>query len=294
MEQNFMNPHNMNRKSFAKQPLKAYEDFTFLNSADARVIRILAEYLEPLQRMKKYNIRDTIVFYGSARISSQKEADDNFHKIMHELSHKVKPTDADKKRLQEAELNMKNAKYYEMARELAYKITQWALALEEKQRFIVVSGGGPGIMEAANRGASEAGGKTIGLNISLPFEQNPNPYISQHLCFEFHYFFMRKFWFLFPCRALIVCPGGFGTFDELFDLLTLRQTKKIAKPACIVLLGAEFWNSVINFERLEEWGMIDSKDLNLFQLVDDVDSAFEFLKSHLSTHFVQEKRYWHW
>jgi uncharacterized protein (TIGR00730 family) len=278
-----------------KHLIKAYEDIEFLNSADARVIRIMAEYLEPLQRMKKFHVKDTIVFFGSARIGSLEEAQENFKHIKNQLAHATgKREEILRKQLQCAEVQIKNARFYEMARELSFRMTKWALELEEQHRFIIVSGGGPGIMEAANRGAVEAGGQTIGMNISLPFEQKPNPYISEHLSFEFHYFFMRKFWFLFPCKALVVWPGGYGTFDELFDILTLRQTRKMVKPTCIILMDSGFWNEVVRFDRLVEWGMIDAHDLELFHMVDDVDTAFEYLKNHLGKHFVQNKKYWHW
>ena len=176
--------------------------------------------------------------------------------------------------------------YYKMAQEIAFELTQ--------KGYGVITGGGPGIMEAANRGASEAGGPTIGMNISIPFEQDPNPYISDNLSFEFHYFFMRKFWFVYPAKALVVFPGGFGTFDELFELLTLRQTLKIKKPMCVVVYGKEFWESVVDFKKMVEWGVVDEEDLKLFFMVDSVDEAFKTLTTHLTTEFSGQTRYWHW
>jgi uncharacterized protein (TIGR00730 family) len=275
-------------------PIRAYNDAEFLNSPEAREIRILSEYVEPLRRLKRARIKDTIVFYGSARTLSQKEAETNLKKKTKEFEKNTNPTSDQAASLKKAGLDLKMSKYYEDARELAFRLTDWSTELEESQRFIICSGGGPGIMEAANRGASEAGGPNIGMNISLPFEQYPNPYISNNLSFEFHYFFMRKFWFVYPAKALVVFPGGFGTFDELFELLTLRQTEKIKKPMCVVVYGKEFWENVINFDKLVEFGVIGKDDLELFHLTDDVDDAFNVLTSHLNTEFAGKKQYWHW
>lgn len=226
----------------------AYKNEEFLNSPDARGLRMLSEYLEPLAHFKRERIRDTIVFFGSARLRESGPM----------------------------------AAYYEDARVLASKITEWSLQFaNHTYRFVVCSGGGPGIMEAANRGATEAGGKTIGLNIGLPFEQFPNPYITPELSFEFHYFFMRKFWFAYLAKALVVFPGGFGTMDELMEILTLAQTKKLAKKILIVLYGSHFWKEIINFEALARHGMIAPEDLGLFQYADDPESAFRLLSEGL-------------
>ena len=196
--------------------------------------------------------------------------------------------------LAEAESAVKSSRYYEDARSLAYQLAKWSKDLKEDRRFIVCSGGGPGIMEAANRGAAEAGAPTIGMNISLPFEQAPNPYISENLSFEFHYFFIRKFWFVYLAKALVVFPGGFGTFDELFELLTLRQTLKVEKPLHVIIYGREYWQQVINFEKLVEWGVISRKDLDLFHIVDEVEEAFIMLRDHFEREFVGKKLYWYW
>ncbi len=277
---------------YSKKGLKAYEDLDFLNSGDARAVRILAEYLEPLQRLRRHHIKDTVVFYGSARIKSGSDV----QQLSHRLSRRLENADAETRRRLENEVKQldhqrRMAQYYEDARTLAFKLTQWSLSLDENQRFIVCSGGGPGIMEAANRGAKEAGGPSVGMNISIPHEQYPNPYISENLSFEFHYFFMRKFWFVYLAKALIVFPGGFGTMDELFELLTLRQTQKVKKPITVLMYGTEYWNSVVDFNRMVEWGVIDQEELELFHQVDGVDDAFERLKAHFEREFVGKKQY---
>jgi len=233
----------------------AYLNEGFLNSPDARAIRILAEFLEPLAHFRREKVRDTVVFFGSAR-------------------------------LREGQGPL--ARYYDEARVLARMLTEWADQFTNSTyRFVVCSGGGPGIMEAANRGASEANGKTVGLNIGLPFEQFPNPYITPELSFEFHYFFMRKFWFAYLSKALVVFPGGFGTLDEMMELLTLTQTQKLAKKETIVLYGSAYWKEIINFEALVKYDMISPEDLNLFQYADDPQTAFEILKAGLMTYAAQ-------
>jgi len=261
------------------QPL-AYLDDLFLESEEARPLRILAEYLEPLRRFKAQNIQDTVVFFGSARIRSRADAQQALQQLT--------PATGDG-----AEMFARGAKavawsrYYEEARELARLLTGWTRALDTPHhRFVVTSGGGPGIMEAANRGASEAGGKTIGLNIRLPFEQGANPFITDGLHFEFHYFFMRKFWFAYLAKALVVFPGGFGTLDELFEILTLMQTEKLAKQIQVILYGSEYWDQILKFEPLEEWGAIASADLGLMQRADSPVQAFELLKEHLTLHHL--------
>ncbi|MEO7652919.1 MAG: TIGR00730 family Rossman fold protein [Bryobacteraceae bacterium] len=232
----------------------AYRNEQFLKTPDARPLRILSEYLEPLHHFKEQKIRDTVVFFGSARIAESGPL----------------------------------GSYYADARTLARELTLWSDSLADgTQRFIVCSGGGPGIMEAANRGASDAGGKTIGLNIGLPFEQLPNPYITQELLFEFHYFFMRKFWFAYLAKAIIVFPGGFGSIDELMEILTLVQTQKLRKKIVIVLYGSQFWKEIINWDALVRHGTISPEDLNLFEYADDVETAMRLLKDGLMKYHMQ-------
>jgi len=273
---------------------KAYLDHTFLKSEDARPIRILAEYLEPQRRFKLENIQDTVVFFGSARIHSREAAQHALEALMR--THAVGSSREVEEIVARGRRAVEWSRYYEEARELAYMLTQWSLGLDTTHhRFVVTSGGGPGIMEAANRGAAEAGGKTIGLNISLPHEQGPNPYITDDLHFEFHYFFMRKFWFAYLAKALVVFPGGFGTLDEMFEILTLMQTEKLAKQIQILLYGSEYWDQVLNMKPLVEWGAIAEQDLDLLMRADTPDSAFQLLKEHLTRHHlhppvVQEKK----
>ena len=225
--------------------VKAYHDREFVNSKDARALRILAEYLEPRSRFEKHGVEDTVVFFGSARF---KESN----------------------------------RWYKAARELAFRMTQWSMNLTgTERRFVVCSGGGPGIMEAASRGASEANGKSVGLGISLPFEQHDNPWLTPELGFHFHYFFMRKFWFAYLAKAMVAFPGGFGTLDELFETLTLVQTRKMRKPMPIVLFGKSYWDEVIDFEALVRHGTIDAKDVNLVHRTDSVDDAYAFLVPRL-------------
>jgi hypothetical protein len=266
----------------SQQPL-AYQDQGFLESDEARPIRILAEYLEPLQRFKDQKIQDTVVFFGSARVDSRARA---LRALATLRARGV--TGADEH--YEAELSRSRkavewARFYEEARELAHMLTSWTMSLpSENHRFVVASGGGPGIMEAANRGAREAGGKTIGLNIRLPFEQGANPFITDGLHFEFHYFFMRKFWFAYLAKALVIFPGGFGTCDELFEILTLVQTDKLSKRIGVILYGREFWDEVIDFKPFAEWGAIAEQDIDLIRFADTPLEAFEQLRTHLTSH----------
>ena len=268
-----------------QQPL-AYLYPEFLESEDARPLRILAEYLEPLRRFKAQKIQDTVVFFGSARVDSRERA---LRALRTLRARGVQDANAE----YEAELSKSRkavewARYYEDARELARQLTLWSRTLQsEHHRFVVTSGGGPGIMEAANRGAREAGGKTIGLNIRLPFEQGANPYITDGLHFEFHYFFMRKFWFAYMAKALVVFPGGFGTLDELFEILTLVQTDKLSKKIEVILYGRDYWDQVLSFGPMAEWGAIADKDLDLFRTVDTPSEACEMLKSHLIEHHLE-------
>jgi hypothetical protein len=232
----------------------AYRNQQFLDTSEARSLRILSEYLYPLSHFRQQKIQDTIVFFGSARLMEMGPM----------------------------------GRYYNEARALAKRITAWSDSLGESgRRFVVCTGGGPGIMEAANRGAQDAGGKTIGLNIGLPFEQRPNPFITPELSFEFHYFFMRKFWFAYLAKALIVFPGGFGTLDELTEILTLAQTQKLEKKMTVILYGTTFWKEIINFEALVRHGMIAEKDLELFSFADDVETAISLLEAGLTKHYIK-------
>ncbi len=260
------------------KPEKAYNNSEFLNSRDARILRIMAEFLEPFKRFREQKIKDTIVFFGSARIMPVKTAKQNLTKL--------KKAKVSKAKIKDAEVDLEMSKYYEDTTELAYLLTQWSMRLSPPRRFVVCSGGGPGIMEAANRGASRAKGLSVGFNISLPFEQYPNPHITKELNFEFHYFFMRKFWFAYLAKALVIMPGGYGTLDEFFELLTLVQTKKIKKKMPIVLYDKNYWNSILNLNEMHRKGMISKNDLKLFKIVDNVEEAFEFLKTELSKHYI--------
>ena len=278
----------------------AYENSTFLNSADGRPIRIISEYLEPLARFRREQIQDTVVFFGSARFHGREEADhalellENTGSVQPAPSHEQpakaleiaagKATDLQLKRAVAA---VEMARYYEDARRLAQLLTQWAKTIpSRKHRFVVTSGGGPGIMEAANRGAYEAGGKTIGMNILLPFEQRPNPYITPSLNFEFHYFFMRKLWFAYLAKALVVFPGGFGTLDEMFEILTLAQTQKVNKRITVLIYGSDYWKKVFNLEVLVDTGAISPKDLDLFQYADTPEQAFDLLRKGLTANYL--------
>lgn len=276
----------------AKRPLtqeraeKAYNNLDFLNSKDARVIRILAEYFYPEQHFKKLHFFGTIAIFGSARIRSQEEFHAEEARLNQELKHATEKNVGEsgiiEKKIERLHKQRHFTRYYDDCVELARKLTEWSLTLPATKQILICSGGGPGIMEAANRGAYDAGGDSIGLNISLPFEQFPNPYITPELNFEFHYFFIRKFWFMNLAKSLIVFPGGFGTMDELFELLTLVQTQKITKEMPIVLYGKEFWSKVFNFEYLAETGMISDEDMSLFHIVDDTEEAFEHIKTKLT------------
>jgi uncharacterized protein (TIGR00730 family) len=273
---------------------KAYLDHSFLKSEDARPIRLLSEYLEPQRRFKLQNIQDTVVFFGSARIHSRESAQQALDELV--KVHGVGTSRDVDEILARGRRAVEWSRYYEDARELAHMLTEWSLGLDTTHhRFVVTSGGGPGIMEAANRGASDAGGKTIGLNISLPHEQGPNRYITEGLHFEFHYFFMRKFWFAYLAKALVIFPGGFGTLDEMFEILTLMQTEKLAKQIQIVLYGSEYWDPILNMKPLLEWGAIAERDVDLLTRADTPDSAFQLLKAHLTKHHLtppitQEKK----
>lgn len=254
--------------------VKAYKNPSFLGSRDARSLRILSEYVEPEARFRDLKIKDTIVVFGSARIPAREDA-------LAEVA-AAEAGDGDPVR---AAKRLEMSRYYEETRELCRRLTEWSKGLEDtERRFVVCSGGGPGIMEAANRGASEAKGENVGLNISLPFEQVGNPYITRRLSFEFHYFFMRKFWFSYLAKAFVIMPGGFGTLDEFLEVVTLVQTLKIKKKVAIVLYGTEYWDRVLDFEPLIECGTVDADDLALFHRSDSVDEAFEHVTGWLRQH----------
>ncbi|HTJ86611.1 MAG TPA: TIGR00730 family Rossman fold protein [Terriglobales bacterium] len=251
----------------------AYENQQFLNSPDGRILRIMSEYAEPLARFRREQIQDTVVFFGSARFLSSEEAN----------SARQSASPADDAAVKTAEAAIDMARYYEDARRMAFLLSEWAGHIPaRRKRFVVTTGGGPGIMEAANRGAREAGAKTIGLNIRLPFEQYPNPYITPSLNFDFHYFFMRKFWFAYLAKALVIFPGGFGTMDELFEILTLAQTQKLAKKILVVIYGRKYWDQLINFQAMIDAGAIAASDLELFKMVDTPEEGFEYLKQGLT------------
>ena len=257
----------------------AYENPEFLNSPDGRVLRIMSEYVEPLARFRREQIQDTVVFFGSARFRSLEDA----RKAVEEAG------SGEDAKLARAHLDM--ARYYEEARRMAFMLSQWAATIPaRRRRFVVTTGGGPGIMEAANRGAQEAKSKSIGLNIRLPFEQYPNPYITPALNFEFHYFFMRKFWFAYLAKALVIFPGGFGTLDELFEILTLAQTQKLAKKILVVIYGREYWEKLINFQTMIDAAAISPKDLELFKIVDSPEEGFEYLREGLIKHHLGPDR----
>jgi hypothetical protein len=266
-----------------ERPPKAYKNAAFLQSEDARLIRILSEYLEPASRLKRERVQDTIVFFGSARILPREESEKrllNMRRRLEEEGGGEKPSDAE---MRLAERAVVLSRYYEDASTLAQMIVRWAKTLNgAHKRLMICSGGGPGIMEAANRGALQAGGQSIGLSISLPMEQRINPYVPKELAFEFHYFFMRKFWFVYPALALVIFPGGFGTLDEAFEVLTLVQTRKHPRPLPVLIYGSEYWRQVLNFDTLVQWGTIAPRDLDLFHYADDPQEAFDYLKDTLT------------
>ncbi len=289
-----MSPENKPEPTPAPLPTAplAYENSSFLDSPDGRSLRILAEYNEPMARFRRERIQDTVVFFGSARFraldvaSHELELLDNTGSVAPapESEQPARaPEETSALRHKRAEAAVEMARYYEDARSLARLMTEWSKNLPgRRHRFVITSGGGPGIMEAANRGAWEAGGKTIGLNIMLPFEQQPNPYITPALNFNFHYFFMRKYWFAYLAKALVVFPGGFGTLDEMFELLTLDQTHKLSKPITVVIYGSSYWKNVVNLEMLADKGAISPRDLDLFQFADTPEQAFAILKEGLT------------
>ena len=263
----------------------AYENQPFINSPDGRILRILAEYQEPLSHFRREQIQDTVVFFGSARFQGDDAAKKNLAAVEKSDTQAGGAEQLDSLKRARAAVDM--ARYYEDARRLAFLLTEWSIQIPaRRRRFVVTTGGGPGIMEAANLGAHEAGGKSIGLNINLPFEQNPNQYITPSLNFEFHYFFMRKFWFAYLAKALVIFPGGFGTIDELFEILTLAQTDKLAKKILVVIYGSEYWHRIMNFQAFVDAGTVSANDLNLFKFVDSPEDAFNFLRDGLTEYHL--------
>jgi len=259
-------------------PVEAYLNNHFMEGREGRPLRILSEYMEPDARFEAQNVEDTIIFFGSARTLPKDVAEENL--IL------ARKNNGDVKR---AEMDLHMSRYYEDARELGRRLTLWSKGLEgTKKRFVLCTGGGPGIMEAGNRGASEAKGLNMGFNISLPFEQHQNPYITRQLSFEFRYFFMRKFWFMYLAKAMVAFPGGFGTMDELFEALTLIQTDKVHKKLPILLYGKEFWDDVMNLDALVKYGTISEEDMDLFHFTDSVDDAYDYLTSFLEEHALDE------
>ncbi len=257
-----------------RRAVKAYRNQAFLNSKDARALRILAEYLEPKSRFEYHKVDDTIVFMGSARIKSREQAEAAFAQAENGAGD-----------IERARVDVKMSVYYEAARELALRLTKWSKELDPKERrFVVCTGGGPGIMEAANRGAAEARGMNVGLTISIPVEEFDNQYVTRELAFHFHYFFMRKFWFAYLAKAVIVFPGGYGTLDELFELLTLVQTRKMQRPLPIVLFGTEYWSQVIDFDALVRHGTISAGDVELVHRTDSLDDAYDWVVLQLAEH----------
>jgi uncharacterized protein (TIGR00730 family) len=263
----------------------AYEDPKFMESLGARPLRIMAEYLDPLNRLRRANVSDTIVMFGSARIKSRDRALAHLEAVKHRA--RGRRTNGWRQKITAARSLVEMSRYYEDARELAHRITTWAMTLgTQPRRFVICSGGGPGIMEAANRGAAEAGGTSIGLSIQLPHEQESNPYITPELNFLFHYFFMRKLWFAQMAKALIIFPGGFGTMDELWEMLTLLQTNKLSKHHLILIYGRKYWDKVINWRHMVRTGTIDEREFKLLQFADNVDEAFAHVRRDLEAHHL--------
>jgi uncharacterized protein (TIGR00730 family) len=269
-------------------PLKAYKNLDFLNSDPARSIRVLCEMTEPGLRFAEEKVEDTIVLFGSARTKPVQLAEQQLATVQARIKDPKNLTVEEARSLHQAKCSVQSAPYYEAAVQLSESLTKWSMSLpdEHQNRFLICSGGGPGIMEAANLGAHRIGGKSVGLGISLPFEQGVNDYIPEELKFEFHYFFVRKFWFVSMAKALVAFPGGFGTMDELFETLTLIQTKKVEQAPPIILFGSEFWNDVVNFDALVKWGTISPEDVDLFRIVDTVEEAHNYIVKSLTERFL--------
>jgi len=275
----------MKRSGHLPMAKLAYKDHEFMESLGARPLRILAEYLDPLARLRRANVADTIVIFGSARIYSHERALAHLKEVQRS-ARRGKSAEA-RQKLRAARGDVEMSRYYEDARELSRRITSWAMTLGlHPRRFVICSGGGPGIMEAANRGAAEAGGSSVGLSIQLPHEQRPNPYISEELNFCFHYFFMRKLWFAQMAKALIVFPGGFGTMDELWEMLTLLQTGKLSSHHLILIYGRKYWDKVLNWRHMVRTGTISEHEYNLLQFADTVDEAFAHVRADMERHHL--------
>jgi uncharacterized protein (TIGR00730 family) len=276
----------MSRRRHPKEIEPPYRDPIFMESLPARPVRITAEYIDPLERLRREKVGDTIVMFGSARILSRDQATAHMHRLRKEKRRQSTPEY--RTALREAKSALEMSRYYEEARELARRITSWAMSLgDHPRRFVICSGGGPGIMEAANRGAAEAGGKSIGLSIELPHEQRPNDYISPELSFMFHYFFMRKLWFAQLAKALIVFPGGFGTMDELWEMLTLMQTGKLQRRNLILIYGRKYWDRVLDWKHMLRCGTINKHEYGLLEFADTVDQAFDRVRDGLEKHHLE-------
>jgi uncharacterized protein (TIGR00730 family) len=275
----------MKRPGHLLMPKLAYRDPKFMESLGARPLRILAEYLDPLARLRREKVADTIVMFGSARIHSRERTREELKELLHRARGRRTAEWRDRIRLAKSHVEM--SRYYEEARELSRRITSWSLTLGlHPKRFVICSGGGPGIMEAANRGAIDAGGSSIGLSIQLPHEQRPNPYITEELNFCFHYFFMRKLWFAQMAKALIVFPGGFGTMDELWEMLTLLQTGKLSSHHMILIYGRKYWDKVLNWRHMVRTGMISEREYKLLEFSDNVDDAFDRVRAQMEEHHL--------
>jgi uncharacterized protein (TIGR00730 family) len=276
----------MSRRRRHEEINPPYRDPIFMESLPARPVRITTEYIDPLERLRRANVGDTIVMFGSARIQPRDQALKRLHKLRKEKTRHA--TLEYRAAIREAKSALEMSRYYEEARELSRRITSWAMSLgDHPRRFVICSGGGPGIMEAANRGAAEAGGKSMGLSIELPHEQRPNDYITPELSFMFHYFFMRKLWFAQLAKALIVFPGGYGTMDELWEMLTLSQTGKLGRRNLILIYGRQYWDKVLNWKHMLRCGTINKHEYGLLEFADTVDQAFDRVRDGLEKHHLE-------
>ncbi|MCS6862707.1 MAG: LOG family protein [Abditibacteriales bacterium] len=272
------------------RPVKAYENEAFLTSEEARIVRIISEYIEPQRRFSRLRVRDMIVFYGGSHIEPREVVLQRMDEVRQQIKRSGRSRPELREQLKALEIDLQMSQFYDDAMELARRLTEWANRLNSGKRFVICTGAGPGIMEAANRGARAAGGLSIGLNISLPNPQPPNPYITPELAFEFHYFFIRKFWFVYMAAALVVFPGGYGTLDELFEVLTLLQTGKVDRPLPIVIYGSRYWKEVLNFDAMAKWHTIQPQHLDLFKFCDTPDEAFDYLTRTLEKHYTKPVR----
>lgn len=282
----------MNKEIQIKKALKSYDNREFMHSADGRIIRIVAEYLHPLRQFNYYRINKFVTMFGSARFISSEEYDRKMNIIKEKLNNCTEiEKDGLVKEFLQLEKKQSSCKYYDEAYETSKLISEWSKTLPKRFQFHICTGGGGGIMEAANKGSHNAGLPSVGLNISLPFEQYPNQFIHPNLNFEFHYFFMRKFWFVYNSIALFAFPGGFGTLDELMELLTLTQTQKLKHKRPIILYSEDFWDNVINFNYLAEIGVISDKDLDLFKVANTPQEALKILKAELCKNGIIPEKY---